>query len=46
MQKCSMWKPEADNQTLPSMEGQFQKKYILSNIKTLLGRDWEVEKVI
>ena len=50
MHKCGMWKPETDNQTLrpevPSMKEQHKKYKIHDNIKTQLGKDCEVEKVL
>ena len=49
MQKYSMWKPEINNKILPTrlplMEGQ-QKHIIKSDIRTLLGKDCEVEKMM
>ena len=50
MHKCDMWKLETDNQTLPPrkllMEKQQKKYIILGDIKTLLGRDNELKKVV
>ena len=50
MQKCSMWKLENDNKTLPTklspMKGQQKIYNIQDDIKTLLGRDCEVEKIM
>ena len=50
MHKRGMLKPETDNQTLPSGVSSIkeqQKKYdILSDIKTLLEKDYLVEKIM
>ena len=50
MHKCNMQKPDTGNQTLPrgvSPMDEQQKKYnIGSDIKTLLGKDCKVEKII
>ena len=49
MQKWGMWKPEIDDEILPPRVLQIEtagKKYIIQgDIKTLMGRDCEVEKV-
>ena len=46
MHKCSMWKTDTDNQTLPQgvppIEREQKKYNIQNNIKTLLGKDNEV----
>ena len=47
MWKCSMWKPEPYNKTLPTRLPQWwdsRKKYnIQVDIRTLLGKDCEME---
>ena len=46
MQKCSMWKSETDDQTLPAsmppIEGQQVKLNIKGDIKTLLGKAYTI----
>ena len=48
MQKCSMWKPEPNNKTFPTRLPQWRdsrkKHNIQGDIRTLLGKDCEVEK--
>ena len=45
MHKCGIWKPENDNQTMPN--GETSEKIVSpSYIKTLLGRDYEVENAM
>ena len=50
MHKCGMWKLDTDIQTLscgvPPMEGQQKKHNIHSDIKMLLRKDYEVEKIL
>ena len=50
MHKCGMWKPDTDNQTLlqevPPVEGQQKKIQYPEQCKMLLGRDFEVEKIM
>ena len=45
-----MWKPETNNKTLPTRLSQWRdnrKKYnIQGDIRTLLGKDSEVEKIM
>ena len=45
-----MWKPETNNKTLPTrlppMEGQQKKHNIQGNIRTVLGKECEVEKMM
>ena len=50
MPKCGMYKSDTKNQTLPHGMPQWRdkrKKYnVLSDVRILLGRDCEVEKVM
>ena len=50
MQKYSTWKPETNNNTLhtrlPPIEEQQKKYNIQGDIRTLLGKDCEVEKIM
>ena len=40
-----MWKPETDNITLPPME-RTKRNNIQSDIRMLLEKDYEVEKIV
>ena len=50
MRKCSMWKPEPNNKTLPTKLPQWRdsrKKYnILGDIRTLQGKNCVSEKML
>ena len=50
MQKCSMWKPETNNEILSTRLPQWRdsrKKYNnQGEIRTLLGKNCEVEKIM
>ena len=49
MRKCSMWKLELNKKlptTLPPMERYRKKHNIQGDIRTLLGKDCEVEKMM
>ena len=50
MRKCSMWKPEPNNKTLPTSlpqwRGTRKKHNIQGDIRTLQGKDCEVEKMM
>ena len=50
MRKCSIWKPETDNKTLPTRLPQWRdsrkKDNIQDGIRMLLGKDCEVDKIM
>ena len=50
MSKCSLWKPETNNRTLPTrltpMKGQQKEIQYSGEIRTLPGKDCEVENMI
>ena len=50
MQKCSIWKTDTNNETLPIRLSQWRdskKKYnIQGDIRALLGKNYEVEKIM
>ena len=50
MRKCSIWKPDPNNKTFPTRMPQWRdsrKKYnIKGDIRTLLGKEREVEKMM
>ena len=50
MQKCNIWKPESNKNTLPTrlslINEQQKKKHNIQGDMTLLGKDCEVEKMM
>ena len=50
MEKCSIWKPKPNNKTLytrlPPMEGTAERNNIQGDIRILLGKECEEEKMM